>query len=206
MNQAEPAALPSGRLQKIEACLFRLERALALLSGLTVFLLMLLAVLSVVGRNGFGQPLPGYVDWIEQAMPLIAFMGLSYCQRLGAHIRMDIVLRMLRGRMLWLFEFTAIFFTLIVILLLAWGSFEHFLRSFDAAMPLWSRDSSVDIQLPLWPAKLLAPIAFAVLSLRLCVHLFFYGRMIRHPNAIPLGIPTLETMEQVAKKEAGRAL
>ena len=59
---------------------------------------MLLAVVSVGGRNFFNQPLPGYVDWIEQAMPLIAFMGIAYVKRDGGHIRMDILVGSLRGR------------------------------------------------------------------------------------------------------------
>ncbi|MCV6586342.1 MAG: TRAP transporter small permease, partial [Marinibacterium sp.] len=59
-------------LSRLDRSLLRLERALALLSGLAVFSLMVLAVVSVGGRNLFNAPLPGYVDWIEQVMPLIA--------------------------------------------------------------------------------------------------------------------------------------
>ena len=77
-------------LSKLDQKLLRFERFLALVSGLAVFSLMVLAVISVTGRNGFSQPLPGYVDWIEQAMPLIAFMGIAYVMREGGHIRMDI--------------------------------------------------------------------------------------------------------------------
>jgi len=57
-------------LSKLDHKLLGLERGLALVSGLAVFSLMLLAVTSVSGRNAFNAPLPGYVDWIEQAMPL----------------------------------------------------------------------------------------------------------------------------------------
>ena len=71
-------------LSRIDRRFLKLEVALSLVSGIAVFALMLLAVVSVGGRNGFNQPLPGYVDWIEQAMPLIAFMGISYVQREGA--------------------------------------------------------------------------------------------------------------------------
>ncbi|MDE2739261.1 MAG: TRAP transporter small permease, partial [Paracoccaceae bacterium] len=70
-------------LSRIDRRLLQIESFLALLGGLAVFSLMLLAVTSVGGRNFFNHPIPGYVDWIEQAMPLIAFIGISYCQRLG---------------------------------------------------------------------------------------------------------------------------
>lgn len=59
-------------LSRIDQKLYRVEGVLALVSGLAVFSLMILAVVSVSGRNFANQPLPGYIDWIEQAMPLIA--------------------------------------------------------------------------------------------------------------------------------------
>ena len=63
---------------------------------------MFLAAYSVTGAS-FLRPLAGYVDYIEAAMPVIAIMGVSYVQRDGTHIRMDMLVR-LKGRVLWLFE------------------------------------------------------------------------------------------------------
>ncbi|MEO1307899.1 MAG: TRAP transporter small permease subunit, partial [Pseudomonadota bacterium] len=83
-------------LSRLDRKLVHLERVFALISGLAVFALMLLAVVSVSGRNFMNAPLPGYVDWIEQAMPLIAFMGISFVMREGGHIRMDILVGQLR--------------------------------------------------------------------------------------------------------------
>ena len=143
-----------------------------LICGLTVFGLMLLAVVSVGGRNFFNAPLPGYVDWIEQLMPVIAIFGVSYVRREGGHIRMDIVVGSLRGRALWVTEFLTTALILLVAVLLMDGSWAHFLRSFDFSQPMWSRDSSMDIALPLWPAKLVVPVALSVLSLRLCLQLW----------------------------------
>ncbi|MEM1021752.1 MAG: TRAP transporter small permease, partial [Pseudomonadota bacterium] len=70
-------------LSTLDRKLLVLERLFALLSGLAVFSLMVLAVVSVSGRNFMNAPLPGYVDWIEQAMPLIAFMGVAFVMREG---------------------------------------------------------------------------------------------------------------------------
>ncbi len=76
-------------LSKLDRTLFRLETMLGLIGGLAVFSLMLLAVVSVTGRNAFNKPIPGYVDWIEQAMPIIALIGISYAQRLGRMCLVD---------------------------------------------------------------------------------------------------------------------
>lgn len=204
-------------LSRWDRGLLRLEHAFALLSGLAVLSLMFLAVVSVFGRNFFNQPLPGYVDWIEQAMPLIAFMGIAFVQREGGHIRMDILIGNLRGRMLWIVEFITAFFMLILMLLLVWGSWSHFGRSVDI-LPLtqWptaisagefsklmlSRDSSMDIAIPLWPAKLLVPLAFSVLCLRLLLQLWAYARAIATGSTTPVAVPLIESAAEQAAREA----
>lgn len=177
------------RLSRIDAAFLRLEVFLGILSGLAVFSLMLIAVISVGGRNFMNQPLPGYVDWIEQLMPLIAFLGVSYVQREGGHIRMDILICRLKGRILWSAELVTVLLMLVLMILLVWGSWAHFQRSFDVTMPLWSRDSSMDIALPIWPAKLLAPVAFAVLCMRLCLQAYGYGRAIIRNDDAPVAVP-----------------
>ncbi len=189
-------------LSRIDRRLYRIESVLALVSGLAVFSLMILAVVSVSGRNFFNSPLSGYVDWIEQAMPLIAFMGISFTQRDGGHIRMDMLVGKLRGRFLWAAEFTTVFFMLLLMLLLIWGSFAHFQRSFDFGSPMWSRDSSMDIALPLWPSKLLAPVAFSVLAVRLVLQLWAYGRAIIANATNPVAVPLIEDAATQAAHEA----
>ena len=189
-------------LSRLDRKLYRVEGWLALVSGMAVFSLMVLAVVSVSGRHMINQPLPGYVDWIEQAMPLIAFMGVAYTQRDGGHIRMDILVGKLKGRFLWAAEFTTILLMLVVMLLIVWGSWAHFQRSFDFGQPLWSRDSSMDIALPLWPGKLLAPIAFSVLCLRFTLQLVAYGRAFILNETSPVAVPVIETAAEQALREA----
>ena len=189
-------------LSRLDRSFLVLERLMAILSGLAVFLLMVLAVISVGGRNFFSQPLPGYVDWIEQAMPLIAFLGASYVMRSGAHIRMDIVVGMLRGRALHAVELITTLAVLILMVLLLWGSWSHFQRSFDFAAPMWSRDSSMDIGLPIWPAKLTAPVAFAVLCLRLFLQVWAYARGLITGHTV--AVPTIADPAMQAEMEANQ--
>ncbi|UWQ13656.1 TRAP transporter small permease [Aliiroseovarius sp. M344] len=190
------------RLSKLDQGLYRLETALALISGLAVFSLMILAVVSVGGRNFFQQPLPGYIDWIEQAMPLIAFMGIAYTQRDGGHIRMDMLVGKLRGRPLYLVEMFTTLAILIFMVLIVWGSWAHFARSFDFGAPLWSRDSSMDIALPLWPAKLLAPVAFSVICLRLALQIYAFGRAFVRNDTSPIAVPLVADAATQAAMEA----
>ena len=192
----------NGFLSSLDKGLYKLERQLALLSGIAAFSLMILAVISVGGRNAINQPLPGYVDWIEQIMPLIAFMGISYTQRDGGHIRMDILVGKLKGRALWAAEFLTVLLMLLLMVLLLWGSWAHFERSFSFDAPLWSNDSSIDINLPIWPAKLLAPVAFFVLCLRLFLQLWAYGRAFINNEEQPVAVPLVKDAAELAADEA----
>ena len=189
-------------LSRLDQGLYKIESIFALISGLAVFSLMMLAVISVSGRHTINQPLPGYVDWIEQAMPLIAFMGVAYTQRNGGHIRMDILVSFLRGRSLWAVEFITVLFMLLVMILIIWGSWAHFGRSFDFNAPMWSRDSSMDIALPLRPAKLLAPVAFSLLAIRLVLQLLAFARAFINNETRPVAVPLIEDAATQAAKEA----
>lgn len=189
-------------LSRLDQKLLKLEVFMALLSGLAVFSIMVLAVISVGGRNLFNAPLPGYVDWIEQVMPLLAFLGIAYVQRDGGHIRMDIVIGRLRGRAMWLAELFSVVLVLLLMIALVYGSFSHFQRSFDFAAPLWSRDSTIDIGLPIWPTKLLVPVSFSVLCLRLVLQIWGYGRAFIRGDARPVAVPLIQDAAAQAAAEA----
>lgn len=208
MAGSSPVLEDGSALSRLDQTLLKIERIFALISGFAAFSLMFMAVWSVGGRTLFNRPLPGYVDWVEAAMPLIAFMGIAYAQRDGTHIRMDIVIGQLRGRALWLAELISVILIFLLMVALVWGSWAHFERSFDWNAPLWSRDSSIDIGIPLWPAKLLAPVAFSVLCVRLLLQIWGYGRAfflgLEQPVAVPLiqdaAAQAMAEAEQLSKK------
>ena len=186
----------SSLLSRLDRMLLPIERFAALLSGLAIFSLMFLAAYSVTGRKFFASPMLGYVDYIEAAMPIIAIMGISYVQRDGTHIRMDMLVSALKGRVLWFFELVSVLLILLLIVALTWGAWEHFDRSFDCARPLCSRDSSIDVGIPIWPSKLVVPIAFGVLVLRLILQAWGFGRALilglENPVAVPLNLSVAE--------------
>lgn len=197
----------SSTLSKLDRMLLPIERVCALMSGLAIFGLMFLAAYSVGGRKFFGSPMMGYVDYIEAAMPIIAIMGVSYVQRDGTHIRMDMLVSALKGRLLWLFELISVLLILVLIVALTWGAWEHFDRSFDCSRPFCSRDSSIDVSIPIWPSKLVVPIAFAVLTLRLLLQAWGYGRALvlglENPVAVPLNLTVAEQAMIEAKAMEG---
>ncbi len=186
----------SSILSRIDRAFNRLERPLALVSGLAILAMMLLSVANVVGRKLFNLPVPGYIDWMQQAVPVAAFLGIMLVQRNGGHIRMDLVIGKARGRMLWFAEFLSVLFILLVTLALIYGSWDHFLRGYN------NGDSSIDINLPLWPAKFLVPFALSLLAIRLCLQLWAYGRALVRGDAVPVAVPLIEDAATQAAHEA----
>lgn len=192
----------TSRLSRIDRVALAVEAHFNLAGGVVILLLVLMAVANVLGRKILNMPVYGYVDWTEQFLAIFAFLGLAYCQREGGHIRMDILVMRLRGRVLWAFEWLSALFMFLVTLGLIHGSWHHFLRSFDWGSPFWSTDSSIDIGLPTWPAKLLVPLALTLLAVRLAIQLWGYGRALRTGASSPVAVPLPEDAASVASREA----
>lgn len=174
---------------------FKIESAMNLLAAFFIFGIMLLGVAQVIGRSIFNQPVRGYVDIVEVSITVFAFLAISYCQRLAGHVRMEIIIGRFKGRALWLtetFGTIVIMFIVFVLMLYAW---EHFMRAWSIG------DSSIDVDITLWPSKLLVPMAFAMLTVRLTIQLIGFLRLAAKPNAIPIGIPEMETVEKAAEEE-----
>ena len=177
-----------------------LEDLLNAVSATSIIVLMLLAVIQVVGRKVFNAPIFGYIDWVEQIMVLFAFIGVAYCQREGGHVRMELVITNFRHRLLWLVEVIGIVIGLFIIGILIFTSFDHFLRAYEIG------DSTINAELPVWPAKLVIPIAFTSLWLRLFLQLFGYFRLLLNPGSEVLEVPVIMRVAEEAKKEIQDAL
>lgn len=187
-------------ISKADRHLFRIESTLNLMAGLVIFTLMLLAVAQIIGRKVFNLPIPGFIDWVEQFMVVFAFLGVAYCQRLGGHIRMDIVIGKVRGRPLWLAEVVSVLLMMLAVSALIYGGYLHFERAYNIG------DSTIDIALPTWPAKLIVPVALSLLWLRLLVQLLGYGRALWNGEEIPVAVPMIEDAAAIAKREAEEAM
>ena len=114
MSSAHNVHTDGSWLSRFDRALFAIETKLTLLGGLAVMAAMLISVANILGRKLLNMPVPGYVAIMQQIVPVMAFLGISYCQRLGGHIRMDLVTGALRGRWRWLAEFIGILVMLIL--------------------------------------------------------------------------------------------
>lgn len=197
MNTADP---PDGSvLHKIDQAYHGLEKALNYVAATLLFSMMLLACAEVVARKIFNSPIHGQADLVEIAIPTMGFFGLAYCQRVAGHVRMEIVVNMLKGRAFWLFEFVSNFATIIICGLMAYGSYFHFLRAYEIG------DSTMDVELPIWPAKLIIFLGFCFLMGRLLISFFGYIQMLKNPHGPVYAVPVSADVGELAEAEAKAA-
>lgn len=198
-------------LRKLDRLSAKLEDALNLVAAVAIFGVMAFGVAQILSRslsNVLHQLVPaippfaiyGYIDYVQFIAVLYAMLGIAYCQRLGGHIRMEIVLGLMRGRTLWLLEALAVLLGAVVTVLLIWGTWDNFHNA-------WARgDSSMDINLPQWPAKLVVPLMLAVLLWRLLLQLWAYLKLALEPSAEQIGVPRIEDAKEAARREIEDAL
>lgn len=192
MSQTETSAPV---LSAVDRALGRVEAFLDLIAGLFIFGLMLIGIVQVLGRQIFNLPMVGYVDLVELSMATFAFLGASYCQRMGGHVRMELFLARMPKRWQWITEaFNTLPALFIVGVLVIYG-WDHTVRAYELG------DSTIDAEYPVWPSKLLVPVAFSVLWLRLLVQQIAFLRLSVRPDAEPVAIPLIETIEQQAEHE-----
>ncbi|MDA1117048.1 MAG: TRAP transporter small permease [Proteobacteria bacterium] len=182
-------------LERFDRRLGRVEEAFNLVAAACIFGLMFLGIAQVLGRRLFDLPISGYIDWVELSMATFAFLGVAYCQRQGGHVRMEMVLKFAKGRSQWALEVFGTLVALFIVSVLIWYGFTHFLRAWQFG------DSTIDAELPVWPSKLLVPVAFALLWLRLVVQLAGYARLLRYPELEPIAVPTILSAAELARRE-----
>ncbi len=183
------------RLRNADHWLARIEDGFTMVAALCIFGLMFLGIAQVLGRQLFDRPVAGYIDFVELSMATFAFLGIAYCQREGGHVRMDLFVKMSSGRLQWLLELFGTVVAIVLIGVLIYYGWDHFMRAYD------SGDSTIDMELPVWPSKLLVPVSFSLLFLRLVLQLIGYLRLLRRPDAEPVAVPRMLTVEELARRE-----
>lgn len=67
-----------------------IERLLAVLAGIALFIMMILTFVDVVGRYGFNKSIFGTSEMIEALMVVVIFAGVAFVTADDKHIKVDI--------------------------------------------------------------------------------------------------------------------
>lgn len=190
----------AGPLAQIDRLATPVENLANLLAAFAILALMMLGVGQIVMRSVFNSPISGYIDMVELSMASMAFLGAAYCQRLGAHIRMELFIGRLRGRALWVAESFATLVALFIIGMLIYHSWSHFMRSFTMG------DTTMDAEFAVWPSKLLVPLAFGIWFVRLLIQLAGSVRLVINPALEPVAVVVMKDVAEQAQDEIHEAM
>jgi len=143
----------------------RLETALNMIGVYLIMILMFFTAGEIIGRFFFNNPIPGYVETSELMMAGIVFLGISYTQRVGAHIRMDVISKKLVGRLYHTTEALCLLLGLVVSGIICHASLNFALDAYRLG------DVTEYLYLPTWPSKLCVPLGSFLLCLRLLIQI-----------------------------------
>jgi TRAP-type C4-dicarboxylate transport system permease small subunit len=144
----------------------RLLAGLALLGCLLLLAMMLIIVADVALRNLALPGMPGSLAWSNEISELMLYL-ITMCVapwllRQGQHIRVDIVLQALPGRLAWNLEWVGDIIGLACCLVLTWYGAQATLSSY--------RSGALNIKTlvtPEWWSLLPLPIVFALLAIEM---------------------------------------
>jgi len=151
-------------LRKLDAWLLRAEEALI---GALLIAASFILFVNVVAPYGFNDSLPWAEEATRYAFVWMVFVGSSLAASKGAHISVDVLLRLLgKGRAAKL---------LIVLIDLACVVFSVFLVIFGWDLVAQAREFgqvTASLQVPLWIVQLAMPVGGALMALRFAQRFF----------------------------------
>lgn len=182
-------------LRRVDVFMTRVENLFNYVAGGLILALMALGVIQIILRTIFSAPLFGYIDLVELSMVGFAVLAIAFVQRVGGHVRMELLIQQLHGRALWFTELLGCGLAIFIVSVLIPYSYAHFWRAFEFG------DSTIDLELATWPAKLVVPVALALLLIRLVIQFFGYVRLFSNPNLQPIAIPPIKRADEIAAEE-----
>lgn len=139
-----------------------LLRAMALLAGVVLLLLMLFTTLDVVMRYFFNAPFRGSLEATEFSMALIVFLGVAYCGWVGGHIGVDLFEKLLEKPSM---RFIPVIVNLVGSALFAVIAVTVVNETFEA----WTQASNM-LRMPHWPFRLVVAFGSGLYAIVLLIH------------------------------------
>jgi TRAP-type C4-dicarboxylate transport system permease small subunit len=119
------------------------------LAGASLFLMMVLGAVDIVGTKFFDRPLPGTFEATEALMVLTVFLALAHVQARRQHIAVDLIVSRLGPGPRRALDLVARLLTVGVFAVIAWQGWVFGSSSFQVR-----EYASGIVQFPVYPSKL----------------------------------------------------
>jgi len=149
-----------GVLSKFHRWVRSISKAMAMIAGGLVFVMMILVVLDVGGRFILNKPLYGATEIVTGLGVMVTFLALVYVQVQKRHISIDTIKAKLPERAQVIIDFIMLIAILLIVSVVSW-------RLIDAATYSWLTGEASPglVQVPNAPIRTILAIGFVVLSI-----------------------------------------
>lgn len=184
-------------MQAIEHALVRVENALAALSLVSAFAMMLLVSADAVSRYLFNAPLQIQYEFTTYYLMVISILpALSWTYRLQGHVRVNLVeLSMPTGvRIAWRLIALGLSFVLFAAITWYSGAFAY---------EVWADGDALFgvIDWPVWMARIWVPLGTGVLAIRLAFDLIETALAVSQGQARAL-LDRIDALDEIAQAQA----
>lgn len=149
-------------VKKVDRGAGLLSTATTALATLAVLWLIGVTVVHVVLRATGHGGVSGIVESSALVMVGVIFLGFAGAQRAGAHVSVQLFVRMLPARVQNLLALVSLVVGIVFVVWMVWATYDAFSTSFDSG----ERLSGV-VRIPIWPARAVVVFGFASLLVEL---------------------------------------
>ncbi len=162
---------------------------LAILSCLTIVIMMFSTTIDTILRYVFNRPIPGVFELNEVILVVCVFMGLAWCQAQRGHIRVTMVLVRLSPRKAVLMDTVAWIITFAFVMVLSIETWHDAVYAYSIKMFRWGK-----VQMPIWWARALVPIGLWLLCIQILLDI--WKNVCRLLGYLPVEIPELKELKK----------
>ena len=142
----------------------RITVKLGLISGLTIFFIMVVITIDVVGRSFFNSPLGGATELSELLLACLIFFGIAAAQQKKQHYVVEFVVVQLSKRTQATLLGITYIISAAVAALLSWYSTGQAISSYEMGEASWGT-----VEFPIWPARMVVAFGLALFALQYIV-------------------------------------
>lgn len=141
----------------------RLGLLFALISGISMLLMMIAGAVDIIGTNVFAWPVPATFEFMATMMVVVVFFALSLAQARKAHLRVEVLYRRMPRVLQFLADVIQYSLTIAFFGLLAYFGWKAAALGF-----VQGEYASGIVNFPIWPARFAMAIGATLMTLQ-CV-------------------------------------
>jgi len=166
----------------------RFATGLAVVSCVTIAIMMFSTTIDTMLRYIFNKPIPGVFELNEVILVVCVFMGLAWCQIERGHIRVTMVLVRLSSRNAVIMDTIIWIVALAFVMVLALETWHDAVYAYSIKMFRWGT-----VQMPIWWARALVPVGLWLLCIQLVLDI--WTDICRLTGRLPIEIPELKPIK-----------